>query len=97
MSLTETYAAHTYHPLPVTLVAGEGSWVTDDDRPALPRPAGRAYSAVNFGHANPRLLAVAHAQLDTPDPHQPCLRQRPARSVLRRGWPTWSASTWSSP
>ena len=63
VELEDRYAAHTYHPLPVTLVAGEGSWVTDD--------AGRryldllaAYSAVNFGHANPRLTAVAHAQLD---------------------------------
>ncbi|HEY6533455.1 MAG TPA: aminotransferase class III-fold pyridoxal phosphate-dependent enzyme, partial [Acidimicrobiales bacterium] len=62
-ALEDRYAAHSYHPLPVTLVSGEGSWVTD--------AAGRryldllaAYSAMNFGHANPRLTAVAHAQLD---------------------------------
>jgi len=57
------YAAHNYHPLPVTLVSGEGSWVTDDEgRRYLDLLA--AYSAVNFGHRNPRLTAAAHAQLD---------------------------------
>ncbi len=62
-ALEDRYAAHSYHPLPVTLVAGRGSWVTDaDGRRYLDLLA--AYSAVNFGHANPRLTAVAHAQLD---------------------------------
>jgi ornithine--oxo-acid transaminase len=62
-ALERRYAAHTYHPLPVTLVSGEGSWVTDaGGRRYLDLLA--AYSAVNFGHANPRLTAVAHAQLD---------------------------------
>ncbi len=62
-ALEDRYAAHSYHPLPVTLVSGEGSWVTDvDGRRYLDLLA--AYSAVNFGHANPRLTAVAHAQLD---------------------------------
>jgi ornithine--oxo-acid transaminase len=57
------YAAHNYHPLPVTLVSGEGSWVTDaEGRRYLDLLA--AYSAVNFGHRNPRLTAVAHEQLD---------------------------------
>jgi ornithine--oxo-acid transaminase len=61
--LEDRYAAHSYHPLPVTLVAGEGSWVTDaEGRRYLDLLA--AYSALNFGHANPRLTAVAHAQLD---------------------------------
>jgi ornithine--oxo-acid transaminase len=61
--LEDQYAAHSYHPLPVTLVSGEGSWVTDvGGRRYLDLLA--AYSAVNFGHANPRLTAVAHAQLD---------------------------------
>jgi ornithine--oxo-acid transaminase len=62
-ALEERYAAHNYHPLPVTLVAGEGSWVTDTGgNRYLDLLA--AYSAVNFGHRNPRLTAVAHAQLD---------------------------------
>lgn len=62
-ALEDRYAAHTYHPLPVTLATGEGSWVTDaEGRRYLDLLA--AYSAVNFGHANPRLTAAAHAQLD---------------------------------
>ena len=60
---TETYAAHNYHPLPVVLAAGEGAWVIDvDGRRYLDALAG--YSALNFGHGNPRLLARAHEQLD---------------------------------
>src|SRR6478752_5848642 len=63
IELTETYAAHNYHPLPVVLSEGHGAWVTDvDGKRYLDCLAG--YSALNFGHGHPRLLAVAHAQLD---------------------------------
>ncbi len=63
VSLTETYAAHNYHPLPVVLATGEGAWVTDvEGRRYLDCLAG--YSALNFGHSHPQLLARAHAQLD---------------------------------
>jgi ornithine--oxo-acid transaminase len=31
IELTERYAAHNYHPLPVVLASGEGAWVTDVD------------------------------------------------------------------
>ena len=59
----ETSAAHNYHPLPVVVVEASGAWVTDvDGRRYLDCLA--AYSAVNFGHGNARLLAAAHAQLD---------------------------------
>ena len=63
IDLTETYAAHNYHPLPVVLREGRGAWVTDvDGRRFLDCLAG--YSALNFGHGHPDLLAAAHAQLD---------------------------------
>ena len=63
IGLTERYGAHNYHPLPVVISHGEGSWVTDvEGRRYLDCLAG--YSALNFGHGNPRLLARAHAQLD---------------------------------
>ncbi len=63
IELTEDFAAHNYHPLRVVLAGGEGAWVTDvDGRRYLDCLAG--YSALNFGHGNPRLLARAHAQLD---------------------------------
>jgi ornithine--oxo-acid transaminase len=60
--LEDRFAAHTYHPLPVTLVAGEGAWVTDlGGRRYLDLLS--AYSALNFGHRHPRLVAAAEAQL----------------------------------
>ncbi len=63
IALTERYAAHNYHPLPVVLSHGEGAWVTDvEGKRYLDCLAG--YSALNFGHGHPRLLARAHAQLD---------------------------------
>ncbi|HEY5629645.1 MAG TPA: ornithine--oxo-acid transaminase [Candidatus Limnocylindrales bacterium] len=58
----EAHAAHNYHPLPVVLARGEGAWVWDvDGRRYLDLLAG--YSALNFGHRNPRLVAAAEAQL----------------------------------
>lgn len=55
--------AQNYHPLPVTLTTGDGAWVRDTgDRTYLDLLAG--YSALNFGHRHPALLAAAHAQLD---------------------------------
>jgi ornithine--oxo-acid transaminase len=63
IALTERWAAHNYHPLPVVISSGEGAWVTDvEGRRYLDCLAG--YSALNFGHGHPRLLAVAHEQLD---------------------------------
>lgn len=55
--------AQNYHPLPVRLSTGEGAWVHDvDGRAYLDLLAG--YSALNFGHRHPALIAAAHAQLD---------------------------------
>ena len=59
----ETFGAHTYHPLPVVAASGSGAWVTDvDGRRYLDCLA--AYSAVNFGHGHPALVAAAKDQLD---------------------------------
>jgi len=59
----ERWTAHNYHPLPVVISDAEGSWVTDvDGRRYLDFLAG--YSALNFGHRHPGLIAAAHAQLD---------------------------------
>lgn len=55
--------ARNYHPLPVRIASGDGAWLTDTDgNRYLDLLA--AYSAVNFGHGNPELLAAARAQLD---------------------------------
>ncbi len=59
----ERWTAHNYHPLPVVLSSAEGVWVTDiDGNRYLDCLAG--YSALNFGHRHPALVAAAHAQLD---------------------------------
>ncbi|MBA2308944.1 MAG: ornithine--oxo-acid transaminase [Pseudonocardiales bacterium] len=61
--LERRFAAPTYAPLPVTLVSGEGAWVVDEDgRSYLDMLSG--YSALNFGHRHPALVAAAHQQLD---------------------------------
>ena len=57
------HTAHNYHPLPVVLSTGEGSWVTDvEGNRYLDMLA--AYSALNFGHRHPDLIAAAKDQLD---------------------------------
>ena len=57
------WTAHNYHPLPVVIAEASGAWVTDvDGRRYLDCLAG--YSALNFGHRHPALVAAAHAQLD---------------------------------
>ncbi|BCB87133.1 ornithine--oxo-acid transaminase [Phytohabitans suffuscus] len=59
----ERWTAHNYHPLPVVISSAEGAWVTDiDGKRYLDCLAG--YSALNFGHRHPALIAAAHAQLD---------------------------------
>src|SRR3954469_24880560 len=59
----EARTAHNYHPLPVVVAHAEGAWMTDvDGRRYLDFLAG--YSALNFGHGHPTLLAAAHTQLD---------------------------------
>ncbi|WP_051485592.1 ornithine--oxo-acid transaminase [Nocardioides sp. J54] len=62
IELTERHAAHNYHPLPVVLTHGKGAWVTDvEGNRYLDCLAG--YSALNFGHGLPRLVARATDQL----------------------------------
>ncbi|WP_082686708.1 ornithine--oxo-acid transaminase [Mycobacterium sp. IS-3022] len=64
ITLDHRYVAHNYSPLPVVAASADGAWITDvEGRRYLDCLA--AYSAVNFGHRNPEITAVAHAQLDT--------------------------------
>ncbi|WP_246398061.1 ornithine--oxo-acid transaminase [Mycobacterium vicinigordonae] len=63
IALAEKHVAHNYSPLPVVAASAEGAWITDvDGRRYLDCLA--AYSAVNFGHRHPEIIATAHAQLD---------------------------------
>ncbi len=61
--LIEHYSARNYHPLPIVVAEAEGAWVIDvEGHRYLDMLA--AYSALNFGHRHPDLIATAHAQLD---------------------------------
>ncbi len=61
-SLDDQYSAHNYHPLPVVIAEASGAWMTDvDGRQYLDFLAG--YSALNFGHRHPELVAAATEQL----------------------------------
>ncbi|GAA3531790.1 ornithine--oxo-acid transaminase [Amycolatopsis ultiminotia] len=62
LSLDEQWSAHNYHPLPVVIAQAEGASVTDvDGKSYLDFLAG--YSALNFGHRHPGLIAAAVEQL----------------------------------
>ena len=62
IELVDHYSAHNYHPLPVVVAEAEGAWVTDvEGKHYLDMLA--AYSALNFGHRHPDLIAAAHDQL----------------------------------
>lgn len=63
IALIDRASAHNYAPLPVVASTAEGAWVTGlDGRRYLDCLS--AYSAINFGHANPTILDAVHRQLD---------------------------------
>lgn len=63
IELADQVTAHNYHPLPVVIASAEGAWVTDvDGRRYLDCLAG--YSALNFGHGHPVLVAAAREQIE---------------------------------
>jgi len=62
IALDESWSTHNYHPLPVVIARADGAWVTDvEGRRYLDFLAG--YSALNFGHRHPALIAAAVEQL----------------------------------
>ncbi len=63
IALEQEFGAHNYHPLPVVVAHGEGARVWDvDGKRYLDFLA--AYSALNFGHRHPAILAAARDQLE---------------------------------
>ena len=61
-SVAEPHVARNYAPLEVTIARAEGAWVTDvEGKRYLDLLA--AYSAVNFGHRHPALVAALEEQL----------------------------------
>ncbi|MGD2109792.1 MAG: ornithine--oxo-acid transaminase [Phycisphaerae bacterium] len=63
IDLVEQCAAHNYHPLPIVVAKADGVWVEDADGKRYMDMLA-AYSAVNFGHCNRELIAVAKEQLE---------------------------------
>ena len=62
IALDERWSTHNYDPLPVVIAEAEGAWVTDvEGRRYLDFLS--AYSALNFGHRYPALIAAAQEQL----------------------------------
>ena len=63
IELDGRHVAHNYAPLPVVAASATGAWITDvEGNRYLDFLA--AYSAMNFGHRHPLIIAAAHAQLD---------------------------------
>lgn len=62
IELDERWSTHNYHPLPVVIAEASGASVTDvEGRSYLDFLSG--YSALNFGHRHPDLIAAAVEQL----------------------------------
>ena len=62
IALESTYSARNYHPLPVVLSAGKGVYLWDEDGKRYVDMMS-AYSAVSFGHSNPKIVAALTAQV----------------------------------
>lgn len=61
IGIEDEFGAHNYHPLNVVIEKGEGSWVWDvEGNKYLDFLS--AYSALNFGYANPRIVGVLRQQ-----------------------------------
>ena len=88
IELTETYAAHNYHPLPVVLASGEGAWVTDVDGQAVPRLPRRLLRAQLRPQPPAPGRPARTEQLGHADADQPGVLQRPARARSRRRSPS---------
>ena len=57
IKIENEYGAHNYHPLDVVIKEAQGVWVTDVEGKRY-MDCLAAYSAVNQGHCNPKILEV---------------------------------------
>lgn len=63
LAQADRWGAHNYAPLPVVVSRAEGVWVWDVEGNKY-LDCLSAYSAVNQGHCNPRILAALHEQAE---------------------------------
>ena len=61
ITLESTYSARNYHPLPVVLSSGKGVYLWGEDGKRYVDMMS-AYSAVSFGHSNPKIVAALTEQ-----------------------------------
>lgn len=87
----ERWSAHNYAPLPVVIAEADAAVVQDSDGNSY-LDCLAAYSAVNFGHRHPELVAAAMRQLGKvtltsrafySEPFGPFVESRPDRLHLR--------------
>ena len=64
IALVDAHSARNYAPLPVVLSRGKGAWVEDVEGHRYLDMLS-AYSAVNFGHGHPELIAAFARQAET--------------------------------
>ena len=94
IELVEQHTAHNYHPLPVVVSEAEGAWVTDVEGKRYIDMLS-AYSALNFGHRHPALIAAARRSSTTSrSPRARSTTIGSARSV--RNWPSCARWRWCS-
>ncbi|MBI5244239.1 MAG: ornithine--oxo-acid transaminase [Elusimicrobia bacterium] len=55
IELSEKYGAHNYHPLPIVISKAKGVWVWDPEGNKYMDMLS-AYSALNHGHSNPKII-----------------------------------------
>ena len=63
LQIEDEHVAHNYHPLDVVVASGSGAVLTDTDGVQY-LDFLAAYSATNFGHCHPALVAAAKEQLE---------------------------------
>jgi ornithine--oxo-acid transaminase len=63
LQIEDEHVAHNYHPLDVVITSGSGAVLSDGDG-AQYLDFLSAYSAANFGHCHPALVAAAMEQLE---------------------------------
>jgi len=63
IELVERYAARNYRPLPVVIERGDGVWVWDESGKKY-MDLLSCYSALNFGHRHPAILAAVRDQCE---------------------------------
>lgn len=82
-SFIGTHVARNYKPLPVVIERGSGVWLWDEAGVRYLDMLG-AYSAVSFGHCNPRLVAALKRQAETLDTISRALHCRVLEDFLDR-------------